>query len=141
MNKSPKSILQRTIAQSKTNWHIMSYPALWAYRTTVKTTTGFSPYQLIHGEESVLSIECKIPSLKLAIELLLDTSALEEHLVHLEQLHEKRQDALVALEVNKRRVKVQYDKSVCPRKFSEGDLVVLWDQAKEPLGEGKFNHM
>ena len=47
----------------------------------------------------------------------------------------------MALEVNKRRVKVQYDKSVCPRKFSEGDLVLLWDQAKEPLGAGKFNPM
>ena len=47
----------------------------------------------------------------------------------------------MALEVNKHCVKVQYDKYVCPRKFSEGDLVLLWDQAKEPLGEGKFNPM
>ena len=47
----------------------------------------------------------------------------------------------MALEVNKRRVKVQYDKSVCPRRFSQGDLVLLWDQLKEPLGTGKFNPM
>ena len=47
----------------------------------------------------------------------------------------------MALEVNKCLVKVQYDKSVRPRKFSEGDLVLLWDQAKEPLGTGKFNPM
>ena len=119
----------------------MLYPVLWAYRTAVKTATSFSPYQLVHGVESVLSIECEIPSLKLAIELLPDTSSLEEHLVHLEQLDEQRQDALVALEVNKCHVKVQYDKSVHPRKFSEGGLVLLWDQAKEPLGEGKFNPM
>ena len=84
----------------------MLYPALWAYRTAVKTTTGFSPYQLVHGVESVLPIECEIPSLKLAIELLPDTSPLEERLVHLEQLDEQCRDALVALEVNKRRVKV-----------------------------------
>ena len=45
----------------------------------------------------------------------------------------------MALDINKHRVKVQYDKSICPRRFSEGDLVLLWDQAKEPLGEGKFN--
>ena len=57
----------------------------------------------------------------------------------LEQLDEQRRDALVALEVNKRRVKVQYDKSICPRRFSEGDLVLLWDQPKEPLGVGNFN--
>ena len=47
----------------------------------------------------------------------------------------------MALEVSKCCVKVQYDKSVHPRKFSEGDLVLLWDQAKEPLGAGKLNPM
>ena len=84
VNKSLKSILQRTIAQIKMNWYIMLYPALWAYRTTVKTTIGFSPYQFVHGVESVLPVECKIPSLKIAIEILPDTSTLEERLVHLE---------------------------------------------------------
>ena len=48
---------------------------------------------------------------------------------------------MVALEVNKRCVKVQYDKSVCLRRFSEGELVLLLDQPKEPLGAGKFNPM
>ena len=89
MNKSLKSILQLTIAQSKNNWHTMLYPTLWAYRTMVKTAIGFSPYQLVHGVESVLPVECEIPSLKLAVDILPDTSALEEHLVHLEQLDEQ----------------------------------------------------
>ena len=47
----------------------------------------------------------------------------------------------MSLEENKCRVKVQYDKSVCPRRFSEGDLVLLWDQPKEPLGARNFNPM
>ena len=75
----------------------MLYLALWAYRTAVKTAMGFSPYQLVHGVELVLSVECGIPSLNLAIELLPDTSLLEECLVHLEQLDEQCRDALVAL--------------------------------------------
>ena len=79
----------------------------------------------MHGVESILLVECKIPSLKLAVELLPYTFALEESLVHLEQLDEQHRDALVALEVNKCRVKVQYDKSFRSRKFSEGDLVLL----------------
>ena len=95
----------------------------------VNTATGFSPYQLVHGVESILPVEYEIPLLKLAMELLPDTSPLEEHLVHLEQLDEQRRDALVTLEVNKRRVKAQYDNSVRPRVFSEGDLVLLWDQS------------
>ena len=69
VNKSLKSILQRTIAHSKNNSHIMLYPALWAYRIVVNISMGFSPYQLLHGVESVLPVECEIPSLKLAIEL------------------------------------------------------------------------
>ena len=88
-----------------------------------------------------MSVECEIPSLKLAIELLPETSPLEERLVHLEQLDEQSRDALVDLEINKHRVKVQYDKSIRPRKFSEGDLVLLWDQDKEALGARKFNPM
>ena len=84
-----------------------------------------------------MPIQCEIPSLKLAIELLPDTSPLEERLVHLEQ----RRDALVALEVNKIFFKVQYDKFLRPRRFSERDLVLLWDQAKESFGTGKFNPM
>ena len=59
------------------------------------------------------------------MELLLDTFALEEHLVHLEQLDEQCQDSLVALEVNKCCIKVQYDKYIFPRRFSEGDLVLF----------------
>ena len=60
----------------------------------------------MHGVQSILLVECKIPSLKLAVEILADTSPLEECLVHLEQLDEQRRDALVALEVNKHRIKV-----------------------------------
>ena len=67
----------------------MLYIALWAYRTVVNTATDFSLYHLVNGVESVLPVECEIPSLKLAIEILLDTSTLEEFLVHLEQLDEQ----------------------------------------------------
>ena len=42
----------------------------------------------MHGVELILLVECEIPSLKLAMELLPDTSPLEEHLVHLEKLDE-----------------------------------------------------
>ena len=47
----------------------------------------------------------------------------------------------MTLEVNKCHIKVQYNKYVHPRRFSEGDLVLLWNQAKEPLGARKFNPM
>ena len=69
--------MQKTIAQIKTNLYAMLYLALRAYQTMVKTSTSFSPYQLVHGVELVLQVECEIHSLNLAIYILPDTSDLE----------------------------------------------------------------
>ena len=49
---------------------------------------GFSPYEIVHGVELILLVECEIPYLKLVVEILPDTSPLEDRLVHLEQLDE-----------------------------------------------------
>jgi hypothetical protein len=141
VNKSLKTILQWTINSAKSNWHLMLYSTLWVYRTSVKTATSFSPFQLIYGLEEVFPIECQIPSLKLAVELLPDTTPLEERLLYLEQLDEQRRDAALANEAHKQCVKCQYDRSVHPRVFSEGDLVLVYDQDKDPLGAGKFKPM
>jgi hypothetical protein len=59
---------------------------------SVKTATGFSPFQLIYGLEAVLPIECQILSLKLVVQLFPDTSPLEERLLYLEHLNEQRHD-------------------------------------------------
>jgi hypothetical protein len=83
----------------------MLYSALWAYRTSVKTATSFSPFQLIYGLEAVFPIEFQIPSLKLAVQLLPDTSPLEEWLVHLEHLNEQHSDVALANEAHKHKVK------------------------------------
>jgi hypothetical protein len=141
VKKTLKTILQRTINSAKSNWHLMLYSTLGAYRKSIKTTTSFSPFQLIYGLEAVLPIECHIPSLKLRVQLLPDTSPLEERLLYLEQLNKKHHDAALANEAHKHKVKCQYDRSVCPRIFSEGDLVLVYDQDKDPLGERKFKPM
>jgi hypothetical protein len=66
---------------------------------------------------------------------------LEEHLIYLEHLDEQRRDADLANEAHKKRVKSQYNKFVRLRVFSEGDLVLVYDQDKDALGVGKFNLM
>src|SRR5713226_7760307 len=42
VNKNLKTILKRTINAAHSNWYIMLYPPLWAYRTNVKIAKGFS---------------------------------------------------------------------------------------------------
>eukprot|EP00253_Pinus_taeda_P008677 PITA_08677 len=99
---------------------------------------GFTPFQLVYGLEAVLPIECAIPSLRMAIELLPTTSEEERCLLYLAQLDENRRDATLAIESHAKRIKAQYDRNVTPRNFSEGDLVLLYDQANDKLGAGKF---
>ena len=38
-------------------------------------------------------------------------------------------------------MKAQYDRNVTPHNFSEGDLVLVYDQANDKLGAGKFVSM
>ncbi|MCO5587179.1 hypothetical protein L7F22_041126 [Adiantum nelumboides] len=38
--------------------------ALWAYRTSFKTTLGYTPYQLVFGKEAILPIEVQLVSLQ-----------------------------------------------------------------------------
>jgi hypothetical protein len=92
----------------------MLYSVLWAYRMYAKNATSFSPFQIIYGLEAVLPIECPIPSLKFAVQLLPDTSPLEERLVYLEQLNKQRHEVALANEAHKHKFKCQYDRSVHP---------------------------
>eukprot|EP00253_Pinus_taeda_P028549 PITA_28549 len=99
---------------------------------------GFTPFQLVCGLEAVLPIECEIPSLQISIQLLPATSEEEKRLLYLSQLDENRRDAALAIETHAKRIKAQYDRNVTPHNFSEGDLVLLYDQANDKLGAGKF---
>ena len=100
------------IGVRKRKWHLILYLALWAYRTSVRNATRFTPFQLVYGLEAILPIQCEISSLKLAIDLLPDTSEEEVCLLNLIHLDETRHEAQLANEAHKRRIKAQYNKNV-----------------------------
>lgn len=79
--------------------------------------------------------------MKLDIELLPNTLELKKRLVYLEQLDETCKYAPTPNDVHKRRIKDQYDKSIKPRIFSKGDLVMVYDQKNDTLGAKKFVSM
>jgi hypothetical protein len=57
------------------------------------------------------------------------------------RLDETRRDTTLVIEAQKKCVIAQYDKHVKPCVFSEGDLVLLYEQDQDMLGEGKFKAM
>ena len=61
VNKVLVTMLQHTIGIHKYNWHIMLFSSIWAYQTSVKSATGFTPFQFVYGLEATLPTECEIP--------------------------------------------------------------------------------
>jgi hypothetical protein len=95
----------------------MLFLTLWTYQTSVKYSSRFTPFQLVYGIEAILSIECEIPSLKLAVKILPNTAVEEECLLYLTKLDETRRDVALVIETQKKHVKTQYNKHVKPHGF------------------------
>ncbi|PKI72254.1 hypothetical protein CRG98_007328 [Punica granatum] len=60
-NKNIKKIIEKMTVNYK-DWHEMLPFALLAYRTSIRSSTGATPYSLVYGMEAVLLVEVEIPS-------------------------------------------------------------------------------
>jgi len=56
-NKTFCNFLKKVVAKSKRDWHERLREALWAYRTTHKTSTQSTPFALVCKVEVVLPLE------------------------------------------------------------------------------------
>ncbi|MQL85079.1 hypothetical protein Taro_017590 [Colocasia esculenta] len=120
-NKTLLKILKKTCESHKfVDWPEKLIEALWAYRTSVCTPTGQTPYALTYGMEVVVPYEILIPSLR---ELNLDECR-EALLVQLELLDERWLMAANHVLSYQRRISRSFEKKVIERKFQEGDMVL-----------------
>ena len=134
-------MLQLMVRQTKSSWHLQLLSTVWDFQTIVKTSTSFIPFQLVYGLEVTLPIECEIPSLKLVIELLRNTTTKEECFLYFIKLNETCRDVTLANEVHKIRIKAQYYRYVQPCVLNEGDLVLTYYQKHDKLGGGKLESL
>ena len=61
--------------------------------------------------------------------------------MYLKILDENRRNVALANEAHKKCAKAQYDKSVQPRVFNEGNMVLTYDQKHGKLRKGKLESM
>ncbi|KAL6334472.1 hypothetical protein AAG906_016013 [Vitis piasezkii] len=66
-NKNIKRILRKMVETSR-DWSEKLPFALWAYRTSFRTSTRATPYSLVYGMEAVLPVETEMGSLRVALE-------------------------------------------------------------------------
>ncbi|PKI63919.1 hypothetical protein CRG98_015700 [Punica granatum] len=63
-NKNIKKIIEKMTVNYKDRHEMLPF-ALLAYRTSIRSSTGATPYSLVYGMETVLLIEVEIPSMRI----------------------------------------------------------------------------
>ncbi|XP_062021384.1 uncharacterized protein LOC133737941 [Rosa rugosa] len=142
-NKTLLRILSKMVFEYEQGWSTHLPDALWAYRTSPRTATGFSPYSLVYGSEAISPVELAVPTARVLT--VNDTewdakSCSDWRLIDLEAADEQRQQAEEKMAAYHKRVTQAYNRTVKKRNFKEGDLVlrmVDWVR-KQVSGPSKF---
>jgi hypothetical protein len=62
-NKTLQTILRKIVETNRTDWDQKLHSALWAYRTSYKTSIRSTPFRIAFGLEAVMPSEFIVPSL------------------------------------------------------------------------------
>ncbi|PKI73948.1 hypothetical protein CRG98_005673 [Punica granatum] len=62
-NKNIKKIIEKMTVNYRDRHEMLPFTLL-AYRTSIRSSTGTTPYSLVYGMEAVLPIEVEIPSMR-----------------------------------------------------------------------------
>eukprot|EP00253_Pinus_taeda_P010249 PITA_10249 len=127
-NKIIETILTKIVVSHRRDWATKLLEALWAYRTTWKSTTGHSPYQLMFGKQPIFPIEFEIQTLRTAQEVGLDlTEAQTNRLQQINELDEIKLSALQHTALIQQQRAKWHDALIKNRVFHEGDWALLYD--------------
>ena len=121
-NRALEGILTKVVSNNRKDWADRLVEATWAYNTTWKTTTGFTPYDLVDGKKALLLIEIEFNTLRMVAQLDLDLGhAQKEILLQLNGLDEYRLQALLHTEVVQLQRKIWHDRNIREKQFQGGD--------------------
>ncbi|CAL8163313.1 unnamed protein product [Prunus armeniaca] len=143
-NKTILRILSKMVYEYQGGWSVHLPDALWVYCTSPRSTTGFSTYSLVYGSEAISPVEITIPTARVSTvnHLEWDTKSCSDwRLLDLEVLDEKRAEAERRTSLYHKTVAQAYNRTVKPRSFKQGDLVlkVMEHVRGQVLGPSKFD--
>eukprot|EP00253_Pinus_taeda_P033587 PITA_33587 len=127
-NRALEGILTKAVSSNRKYWVDRLIEVTWTYNNTWKTTTGFTPYELVYGKKALLSIEFEYNTLRMADQLDLDLiHAQKERLLQLNGLDEQRLQALLHSKVVQLQRKIWHDRHLKEKQFQEGDWAMMYD--------------
>ncbi|MCO5608969.1 hypothetical protein L7F22_063187 [Adiantum nelumboides] len=132
-------IITKHVRDRPQDWDKHLTAALWAYRTSFKVSTQFTPYHLVYGQEALLPIEVELGSLRvLARETTSSKEKLEQRILDLQRLELDREAATdyYISQANKKRE--QFNNKVKENKLEERMLIMRYDSRLDLSHSKKF---
>ncbi|XP_070003843.1 uncharacterized protein [Nicotiana sylvestris] len=121
-------------------WHEKLSFALLGYFTTVRTSTGATPFMLVYDTEAVIPAEVEIPSLRIMQEAELDSAKwVKSHYVQLALIDGKRMNVVCHGQLYQNRMSGASNKRVKPRRFALGKLLLKKIFPHQDEAKGKFS--
>lgn len=116
------------MAIHRKDWVNRFLEAIWAYRTTWKTTTSFTLFELLYGKKTMMPIEFEHKTLRTVVELKINLSTIQiERIIQLNNLDEMRKETLHHIEVVQAQHIKWHDKYIKAKQFQPGDWALLYD--------------
>nr|GFA44557.1 hypothetical protein [Tanacetum cinerariifolium] len=127
-NHGLKRILERTVGENHALWSDKLEDALWAFRTTYKTSIGCTPYRLVYGKACHLPLELEYKAYWAIKHANFDLRTVGDHRkLQLNELNELRDQAYENSLIYKEWTKKLHDDKIKNRIFNVGDQVLLFN--------------
>jgi hypothetical protein len=123
-NKTLVKLIKKNTEDNPRRWHEVLSEALWAHCISRDDSTKVTPFELVYGQEAVLPVEVNPRAYRLANQNNLNVESYYALMMdNIDEVTDKRMEALEEIEKDKRRVARAYNKKVKTKSFQVGDLV------------------
>jgi hypothetical protein len=127
------------MVESYRDWSEKLPYALWAYRTSVRASTGATPFSLVYGMEAMLPMEVEVPTLRTVLgSQVSEGDWVQSRFDQLNALDEHHLRALDHMSAYQRKVARVFNKRVKPRGLKEGGMVLKVNRGLVLDPRGKF---
>nr|GEY64292.1 reverse transcriptase domain-containing protein [Tanacetum cinerariifolium] len=135
-NRSLGEGIKARLDKHKGRWVEELSHVLWEHRTTIKVSTGDTPFSLIYETEAVIPAETGMPTIR-TTEVNVVTND-DERQIDLDLLEERHERAAICKAKAKSKMKGYYDAKVRGVSFRPGDFVYHANGASHAKDAGKL---
>ncbi|MCO5607639.1 hypothetical protein L7F22_061837 [Adiantum nelumboides] len=132
-------IIRKMVESKPKRWDNFLDGAIWAYRTTYRDATQFTPFHLVYGQEALQPIELNIPTIKLTgRQEQSNDEAWIDRLLNLVELEWKREAAYHCYEQKALQLKDKLNEGIKDKEIKEKSLVLRYNNALDNRFDAKF---